>query len=126
MNRSGGGISIRSTRLLGVCIVLVSTGCFGLHQNLAEWSSFSQRDSDAIVVLSVSPRARVKLYPGEIGKYGWRSTTNYSKTAWSENGFVVLKVPPRTGEESYAIVEVEPDGYGSDRYSARMGAMIPV
>jgi hypothetical protein len=65
---------------------------------------------EAVVVLGVEPHARLYIFEGETDADGmrWRKTAT-TETAWAyahEDSFVVLRLKPRTGRQSYAVTKV--------------------
>jgi len=94
--------------------VFLLTGCLDVYRNLPPWTSFDPTSTDAIVVIAVSPKARLTLAAGTTDKSGWHESGVFPtvKSAWSEDGYVVVKVSPRIGQESYAIVRMTPEGFG--------------
>jgi len=72
--------------------------------------------STAVVVFAAPPRSKVWLYQGVDDGTGWTCEGEAGQTVQvaSEGGFVVAKLPARTGKEKYAIGEIA-IADGSDR-----------
>ena len=106
----------------------LATGCLDVYRNLPEWTTFDETSTEAIVVLAVSPKARLTLASGITDRSGWHESGAFPtvKSAWSEDGYVVVKVSPRTGQESYAVVRMTPEGFGGDTYAASQNADVAV
>jgi len=70
----------------------------------------------AVVVFAAPPRAKLWLYQGVDDGAGWTCEGAAGETVQvaSEGGFVVAKLPARTGKEKYAIGEIAMAD-GSDR-----------
>jgi hypothetical protein len=82
---------------------------------------------DAIVVLGVSPRSRLSLMAGEVKDGQWHCTGLYNvANVWSADGFMVVKLPPRTGNKSYAVATIFPAGLGVEGFTAGKGTAVPV
>jgi hypothetical protein len=62
----------------------------------------------AVVVFAAPPRAKLWLYQGVDDGAGWTCDGAAGETVQvaSEGGFVVAKLPARTGKEKYAIGEI--------------------
>jgi hypothetical protein len=112
--------AVASVVLLGLC------SCTHWVRSLPSSTEFDESSKDAIIVLKVDPAARVSMVPGTVDRSGWRMSVGVSSYgAWAENGTIVIKVRPRTGNETYGITIVTPDDGRYARYQARKGVPIP-
>ena len=114
--------------LIPLLALAFTTGCLDVYRNLPAWTTFDETSTEAIVVLAVSPKARLTLAAGITDKSGWPESGAFPtvKSAWSEDGYVVVKVSPRMGQESYAVVRMTPEGFGGDTYAASQDADVAV
>jgi hypothetical protein len=109
-----------------IAVILFASGCMSYVMNLPASTTFNEKSPDAIIVLQVIPTARISMVAGTTNRDGWSSsTTEASYAAWSEDGRIVLKVKPRTGNETYGIVEMTPDNGKFHSYKARKHMQIP-
>jgi hypothetical protein len=108
--------------------LLFTTGCVGVYSSLSSSTRFDEYDNDAIVVIGVSPTARLGLATGMTDKLGWHESGLFpiAKTSWSEDGYAVVKVRPRTGQQTYAIVEIATKVADGHDYTATHNVSVPV
>jgi len=107
-------------RTLIISLVPLACGCTTYMVKLPASTTFDERSPDAIIVLRVVPMAKISIEAGAADRQGWRSVGGYASYAsWSEEGFLVLKVKPRTGKQNYAIVEITPDSDLLNTYERR-------
>jgi hypothetical protein len=109
-----------------IVVILFASGCMSYVMNLPASTPFNEKSSDAIIVLQVSPTARVSMVAGTTNREGWSSSTaEASYAAWLEDGRIVLKVKPRTGSKNYGIIEMLPDNGKLRSYKARKHMQVP-
>ncbi len=84
-------------------------------------------EPDATVVMAVEPGCRLFVFEGESDLAGkWRRTaTKAAAWARSEDGFIVIKLSPRTGRQSYGVTTIFPEGMPGI-YEASPGASVAV
>jgi len=68
------------------------------------------------------------VFKGRLEEDGTWKCTGIFNTAnvWSDNGFIVLKLDPRVGSETYSIGQILPGGIGGRSYVVRRGTSVPV
>jgi hypothetical protein len=83
---------------------------------------------EAVVVFAAPPRSKVWLYQGVDDGQGWtcEGAAGQSVQVASEGGFVVAKLPARTGKEKYAIGEIEIADGSDRRLRPGANAKVPV
>jgi hypothetical protein len=82
---------------------------------------------EAIVVFAAPPRAKVWLYQGVDDGTGWTCEgAGDTVQVASERGFVVAKLPARTGKEKYAIGEIAIADGSDRRLRPGANAKVPV
>ncbi len=93
-------------------LAVLLSGCVtfsGLDPN----SNYSDVGDSAIVVLGVSPRYRVHIFEGDrVGDKWSRDTVMTKLNVFPEDGYIVAKLPARTGTANYGIGAVLPQGIG--------------
>ena len=113
-------------RLASILTLLICTsGCAIQFQQLQP--STKIKSTDAVIVLAVSPDSRLSLFDGEAAAGSWscKSLMNVANV-WSKDGFIVLKLPPRTASKNYAVGQILPGGIGGDAFVVREGTAVPV
>jgi hypothetical protein len=102
-------------------------GCGIQFSNLDRSTKVDRGRGEAVVVLAVSPRARVSLFEGESRGPDWTCKSLFNiANVFPESGFIVLKLQPRTGNKNYGIGQVLPDGIGGESFIVRRSAAVPV
>ena len=96
-------------------LLAIVTGCAAGTFRKAPAHADSGRPM-AVVVFAAPPRAKLWLYQGVADGAGWtcEGGAGGNVQVASEGGFVVAKLPARTGKEKYAIGEIAMAD-GSDR-----------
>jgi hypothetical protein len=89
-------------------LLLLAAGCATADFQKGAPARADRARPQAVVVFAAPPRATVWLYQGVDDGTGWICDGAGGETVQvaSENGFVVAKLPPRTGREKYAIGEI--------------------
>jgi len=106
-------------------VFLLATGCGRIHYLRPE-KSFTENDSDAIVVLRVVPNAYIEIQHGYVNGDGWFTYgTMEPPQFWTEGGFLVAKLRPTKPGEAYALIKIRPDGTWPG-YFAEEDSRIPV
>jgi len=95
---------------LAILCLAVSAGC-GTRENLKPGTTLESLSNDAVVVMGVRPRVRVEFNKGDVQGENV-SVSALALTAWPESGYIVGKVPVRTGNEVIFLSAVLPEGYG--------------
>jgi len=80
-----------------------------------------------VIVLGVRPRARLSVVNGEVDYIGGMKCKSWYNIAnvWSEDGFIVLKLPARSGNQVYSITQILPTGIGGDSFVPSNGSLVP-
>jgi hypothetical protein len=116
---------VRATSWILSIVFLLATGCGRIHYLRPE-KSFTENDSDAIVVLRVVPNAFIEIQHGYVNGDGWFTYgTMEPPQFWTEGGFLVAKLRPTEPGEAYALIKIRPDGTWPG-YFAEEDSRIPV
>jgi hypothetical protein len=101
-------------------ILVLAAGCATTDFQKAAVAGRSR--PEAVVVFAAPPRSTLWLYQGIDDGAGWtcEGATGQVVQVSSETGFVMARLPPRTGKEKYAIGEIAMAD-GSERH-LRLGA----
>lgn len=100
--------TLLSTAFLAVLL----SGCV-TFSGLDPKSNYSDVGDDAIVVLGVSPRYRVHIFKGErLGDKWNRDQIMTTLNVFPEDGYIVAKLPARTGASNYGVGGILPEGIG--------------
>jgi hypothetical protein len=96
-------------------LLSLAAGCATSDFRKAGSAQYDKAHATAVVVFAAPPRSTVWLYQGVDDGAGWtcEGGGQIAQVA-SEGGFVVARLPPRTGREKYAIGEIA-IADGSDR-----------
>ena len=91
-----------------LALVALAAGCATTDVQKAARSRADRARPDAIVVFAAPPRSTVWLYQGVDDGVGWtcEGAAGQVVQVSSEAGFVMARLPPRTGKEKYAIGEI--------------------
>ena len=109
-----------------ISALMTLSSCSHWVSILPSTTEFDGKSKDAIIVLKVSPVARVSMTPGTVDDIGWKMSPGQSAYgAWAEDGTIVIKVRPRLGMETYGITVVTPDDGRYARYHATRGVSVP-
>jgi hypothetical protein len=101
--------------------------CAIQRSSLDRAATLDPAGGDAVVVLAVEPRSQVLLYEGETDGWTWRQTnTRAVANLWTEDNFLVLRLPRRIGNQSYAIGLAMPYGFDGPKFTAYQGNGVPV
>jgi hypothetical protein len=104
---------MKSLYILSTLMLSSLSGCITMS-NLPRTEAGPTSSDETIVVLGVQPRYRVALSKGTANGESWSldqlslATTN----SFPENGYIVVKVPSRTGSDTYGISQILPEGIG--------------
>ena len=111
--------------LISTTLAIGLSGCAIQFQQLN--TSDPVEETDAVVVLGVSPNSRLSFFEGEFQGGSWKCTSWYNiANVWSDEGYIVLKLKPRTDGKNYAIGQILPTGIGGNAYVLQKGAVVPV
>jgi len=106
-------------------LLLLSAGCASSEFRKAPARADKARPA-AVVVFAAPPRSTVWLYQGVDDGTGWTCEgAGESVHVSSEGGFVVAKLPARTGKEKYAIGEIAIANGGDRRLRPGANAKVP-
>lgn len=119
----GGSVAVVRLRLrrwlrLGVAVSLVCV-C---------GAAMANPEPDVTVIIAVEPACRLFIFEGESDAAGvWRrSATKAAAWARSEDGFIVLRLNPRTGRQSYGVTTIFFDDGTPGIYEASSGGSVAV
>lgn len=112
-----------SSALLAVVASLLS----GCAMQMKQHPISSVTEGEAVIVMGMSPRSRISLFEGQNTDAGDWSCTGFLNVAnvWSEDGFVVLKLPVRSGKKNYGVAQILPTGIGGTSFRPKKGTGIP-
>ena len=118
---------MRALSRAAVPVVLSLLGGCGIQfSNLDSSGRVDRGGGEAVVVLAIQPRSRVSLFEGESHGREWTCKSLFNiANVFPEDGFIVLKLEPRTGSKNYGIGQVLPDGIGGQSFIVRRNAMVP-
>ena len=97
------GVTVGATAL---ALLALAAGCATTDSKKAARADGARLE--AVVVFAAPPRSTVWLYQGVDDGVGWTcdGAAGQAVQVSSEAGFVLAKLPPRTGREKYAIGEI--------------------
>jgi hypothetical protein len=109
-------------------LLLLAAGCATSDVRKAAPARADKGRMTAVVVFAAPPRSKVWLYQGVDDGAGWTCEGEAGQTVQvaSEGGFVVAKLPARTGKEKYAIGEIAIADGSDRRLRPGANAKVPV
>src|SRR6185503_227548 len=109
-------------------LLLLAAGCGTTDFRKAPPARAAKAGPAAVVVFAAPPRSTVWLYQGVDDGDGWTCEGAAGETVQvaSESGFVVAKLPARTGKEKYAIGEIALADGSDRRLRPGASAKVPV
>lgn len=96
--------------LVVLTATLFSAGCFDHRYviNLSTSAKFDHASNDGVVVLK-APLATYTISAGHADRDGWARVAQWREHQINPvDGYVVLRLPPRTAADSYGIVAIRP------------------
>jgi hypothetical protein len=100
------------TKLAVVVSTLLISGCVSFS-GLDPPSNYSNFGEESVIVLGISPRFRVHIFDGEKTGDKWiRDVIIVKLNVFPEDGYIVAKVPPKSGTQNYGIGGLLPEGLG--------------
>ena len=115
---------VKYSTLLFIVVYLFLGGCATAPLD----SSYRPSGDESIIVLGVEPDVKqITITPGEIDNDSWYFRAGFSNRPIisPREGFVVVSLDPRVGEESYGIYQILPTGLGGDSFVLKRGGYIP-
>ena len=108
--------------------LLLAAGCATSDFHKTAPARADRARGEAVVVFAAPPRSKVWLYQGVDDGEGWtcEGAAGQSVQVASEAGFVVAKLPARTGKEKYAIGEIAIADGSDRRLRPGANAKVPV
>jgi hypothetical protein len=107
-------------------LLLLAAGCASSDFRKGAAARPDKPRPAAVVVFAAPPRSTVWLYQGVDDGTGWTCEgAGESVHVASEGGFVVAKLPARTGKEKYAIGEIAIANGGERRLRPGANAKVP-
>jgi hypothetical protein len=108
-------------------LVALAAGCATTDVQKKAGARADRSRRDAVVVFAAPPRSKVWLTQGVDDGAGWtcEGEAGQSVLVASDRGFVVARLPARTGKEKYAIGDIEISGGTDRRLRAGAGAKVP-
>jgi hypothetical protein len=108
--------------------LLLAAGCATSDFHKTAPARADKTRGSAVVVFAAPPRSTVWLVQGVDDGDGWicQGEAGQSVQVASEGGFVVAKLPARTGREKYAIGEIALAGASDRRLRPGANAKVPV
>ncbi|MFZ6646152.1 hypothetical protein ACO0LO_10575 [Undibacterium sp. TJN25] len=103
------GFRMRLKFMVGLGALAAISGCANVS-NVNSMEGFLPTVEESILVLGVPQGYKVSLGPGNYVGYKWtqeKPEFDTSNTP-SENGFVIVKIPARTGQKTYGLVSITP------------------
>jgi hypothetical protein len=109
-------------------LLVLAAGCASADFQKASAARADRARASAVVVIAAPPRSTLWLYRGVDDGTGWMCEGGAGEIVQvsSEGGFVVAKLPPRTGREKYAIGEVAIADGSDRRLRPGANAKVPV
>jgi len=90
----------------------VLSGCVSFT-GLDSGSNYADVGDDAIIVMGVSQPYRVHVFRGERFEDKWlRDQIIVKLNVYPQDGYIVARLPARSGKENYGIGGILPDGIG--------------
>jgi len=126
---------VRARRFFSVAVaptalplLALATGCGRADFQKARPARADKLRSEAVVVFAAPPRSKVWLYQGVDDGLGWTCEGAAGQTVQvaSDAGFVVARLPARTGKEKYAIGEIAIADGSDRRLRPGASAKVPV
>jgi hypothetical protein len=105
---------MRSALLLPAIAFSLLSGCV-TTSNLATGNGSASVDmSESVVIIGVTPRYRVALVKGTPHGDSWsRDHSSVATTnTYPDDGYIVVKIPARSGTGSYGVGQILPEGIG--------------
>lgn len=99
--------------LMVLLVTPALAGCI-TYSNLDRRTSLDDLRGDAIVVIGVDPRYRIHVTKGSVAGELWSASPAAFVTlnVFPEGGYVVGRVPARSGNEGYYVGAILPEGIG--------------
>jgi hypothetical protein len=103
----------------------VLSGCANVS-NLDPRSDYANFGNDTIIVMGVSPRNQIQVFEGEREDGKWRrKLLNAELAVYPQGGYIVARLPARTGKENYGIGGVVAEGPGGGLLVPCLGSRVP-
>lgn len=104
------------SKCLIIFFFLLCSGCVSFS-NLDPNFKYEKLHNESIIVLGISPRARVQVFDGENEGDKWsRNPIATTLNIFPEGGYVVAKVSSRSAGKNYGIGGILPDGIGGELF----------
>jgi hypothetical protein len=102
-------------------LAVILSGCISFS-GLDPKSDYSDVGDEAIIVLGVSPRYRVHISKGDRVADKWNRDQIMTKlNVFPEDGYVVAKLPARSGTSNYGVAGILPEGIGGKLFMPCQG-----
>lgn len=110
-----------------IFVLYLLSGCGIQFSNLKQEDSFSGDQLESIVILSVTPKARISFFEGKEINGQWECASIFNvANIESKDGFVVLKLKPRADDSNYGIGQILPNGLLGASFIVKKGTTLPV
>lgn len=107
--------------LAAVAMATMLSGCV-TFSGLDPKSNYAEVGNGSIIVMGVSPAYRVHIFEGERVGDKWKRDIIATKlNVYPVDGYIVARVPARTGAENYGIGGILPDGIGGKLFIPCIG-----
>lgn len=111
---------MRAQRLT-ILSVMALSACVSFS-GLDPASNYAEIGDSSVIVLGVTPRYRVHIYEGERAGDKWNRDQVMTKlNVYPEDGYIVAKVPARSGALNYGIGGILPNGIGGGLFTPCLG-----
>lgn len=119
------GTRLREKLISMAGLALLLSGCAsvsGLNPN----SDYANFGNDTIIVIGVSGQTQIQVFEGEREDGKWRrKLLNAELSVYPRGGYVVARLPARTGKENYGIGAIMATGPGGGLLEPCRGSQVP-
>lgn len=105
------GINLRN-KLVSMAGLALLAGCSSLS-GLDPKSDYANFGNDSVIVMGANAQDRIQVFEGEREDGKWRrKLLNAELSVYAQNGYIVARLPARTGQKNYGIGGVLAGGIG--------------
>jgi hypothetical protein len=116
---------LRSKLLSMAGMAALLSGCANMS-GLDPRSDYANFGNDSIIVMGVSSQTQIQVFEGERENGKWRrKLLNAELAVYPQDGYIVARLPARTGKENYGIGAVLAEGPGGGLVTPCRGAHTP-
>jgi hypothetical protein len=116
---------LRDKLLSTVVVAVALPGCANMS-GLDSRSDYANFGNDTIIVMGVWPRNQIQVFEGEREDGKWRrKLLNAELAVYPQSGYIVARLPARTGNKSYGIGGVLGDSAAGGLLVPCRGSLVP-